>query len=297
VAKGLNDLDGRMTVPITRWDTLFELRVRQGWSEIVEFPLRKFDIKSRTHAFSLRLQQPVLRERTHAVGFFFAAEWKRGKSTLLGGLAISLDPEDDGVSTVSALRAGAEGWWRGRPRALSWRLTLSQGLDILRAGNDDLDLDGKFQSALLQMQAVEFLPWYGLRILTRLDAQIADDELVGLEQFPVGGHGSVRGFRENLLVRDEGVAGSLELRIPLPTFWKVERLELGLYSDAGYAVNRKGKSSDRIWSIGLGLHADVTRYASLSFEWAESLDDPSGDLVGNNIQDDGVHFSLHLRFP
>jgi hemolysin activation/secretion protein len=297
VATGLHDLDGRLSIPITRWDTLLEVRIRQAWSEITESPIDDFDIESRSQAYMLHITQPILRERTHSFGAFASAEWKRGKSTLLGGLALSLDPQDDGQSTVAAVRGGVEGWWRGERRAVSGRLTLSLGLDILQAGSNDLNLDGQFHSSLLQLQAVEFLPWYGMRILTRFDAQLADDVLLGLEQFGVGGHATVRGYRENLLVRDQGVIGSIELRIPLPTWGPVERLELGVFGDGGYGVNRRGKSGDRIYSVGLGIHASVTRYVRLTAEWAESLNDPTGNLVGNHIQDDGVHFSLHIGFP
>ena len=297
VAEGLHDVSARAAVPVTRWDTAVELRIRQAWSEIVESPLDDFDIESRTQSYALRVSQPIVRERTHEIALSFTAEWKRSKSTLLGGLALSLDPEDDGRSTVSALRIATDGWWRGKNRAFSARLTLSQGLDALSAGSDALDLDGEFTAILIQVQAVEYLPWWGLRVLSRLDAQAASDSLLGLERFSVGGHASVRGFRENLLVRDQGVTGSLELRIPLPTLGPIERLEVGVFGDGGYAKNRDGGPGDAVGSIGLGLHAEVTRHTRLSIQWAQSLDDPSGDFVRNHMQDDGVHFSLRIGFP
>jgi hemolysin activation/secretion protein len=297
VATGLHDIDGQLSIPITRWDTVLELRARRAWSEITERPIDVLEIESRSESYSLRIQQPVLRQRTYNLGLFASAEWKRGKSTLLGGLALSLDPQDDGRSTVSAVRAGIEGWWQGDRRAFSGRLTLSRGLDILDAGSDGLDLDGDFYSGLLQIQGVEYLPWYGMRLLTRVDGQLAEDVLLGLEQFSLGGHASVRGYRENLLVRDQGVVGSVELRIPLPVTGPFNRLELGVFSDGGYTVNRHAKSGDRIWSAGLGLHASVNRYVRFSAEWARSLNDPNGNLIGNHIQDDGVHFTLQAGFP
>lgn len=297
IAEGLHDLDVRLSAPVTRWDTVIEIRTRQAWSEITESPLDDFDVESRTQAYSIRVLQPVRRERTHSIGVFLAGEWKRGKSTLLGGLALSLDPQDDGRSTVSAIRGGIDGWWRGRSRAFSGRITVSQGLDILAAGSDTLNLSGNFTSGLFQLQGVEYLPWFGIRILTRVDGQVADDRLLGLEQFAAGGHASVRGYRENLLVRDEGVAGSIEIRIPLPTLAPIERLELGVFGDGGYARSHSSKSGDRLGAVGLGLHADITRFVRASIQWAESLNDPTGNLVGNHLQDDGVHFSLRIGFP
>ena len=46
-------------------------------------------------------------------------------------------------------------------------------------------------------------------------AQISADPLLSIERFAIGGRDTVRGYRENQLVRDSGVVASAELRIPL----------------------------------------------------------------------------------
>ena len=52
-------------------------------------------------------------------------------------------------------------------------------------------------------------------ILTSLTAQLTPDSLLSLEQIGIGGINTVRGYRQNQLVTDNGILGSIEVRIPL----------------------------------------------------------------------------------
>lgn len=308
VAEGLNDLDVRLEAPVTRWDTEVEFSLRRAWSEIVEDVIAdRFDIENKTEAYGVRVEQPVLRRRGEEARVFFGAEWKRGRSYLDGERGFGNDP-NRGKTTVTVLRTGADYLLRLRRRAFAGRITANVGIDALGATPatrpDQGDApDGKFVTGLIQLQEVEYLPWYGLRIQSRLDAQIADDAIPALEQFALGGDASVRGFRENLAVRDQGVVGSVELRVPLPVVDPIENLELGVFTDAGYGRyldSAAGNQPVSIVGVGLGLHADITRYVRTSIEWAFDAKAPSeksGVVAGNELQDDGLYFSLQVRFP
>jgi hemolysin activation/secretion protein len=157
--------------------------------------------------------------------------------------------------------------------------------------------DGEFLSALIQLQAVEYLPWYAMRIQSRFDVQLTDSDMLGLEQFALGGHSSVRGYRENLAVRDMGAVASIELRTPLPLVKHIERFEFGLFLDAGVGRDIDSPHGQvNLASVGLGLHADVTPYLRMSVQWAQDLVNPDA-VTGNELQDEGLHFSLQARFP
>jgi hemolysin activation/secretion protein len=296
-AEGLNDLDFRVQVPITRFDTSFELKVRQAWSEIVEDATVKAfapKLTSRSESYGLRIRQPILRARGREAGLFFAGDWKRSRSKV-GPFKkfISEDP------VVFALRFGGDYLLRMRQRAIAARATVSVGVDALdaKASTGD-EPGGKFTSALIQVQAVEYLPWNDMRLQTRVDVQLADRELLGLERFALGGHGSVRGYRENLAVRDMGIVTSAELRIPLPLVKPVERLEFAIFTDAGVGryLNSRDPQDAVLVSVGVGLHADITDYFRVSFEWAQDLTE-SNAVTGKELQDDGLHFTLQARFP
>ena len=82
-----------------------------------------------------------------------------------------------------------------------------------------------------------------------------------LERIAVGGRYSVRGYRENLLLRDEGLIVSIESRIPLirDKNW-ADVLQLVPFVDYGYAENSDLPTADPryITSIGVGLQWEAT---------------------------------------
>ena len=302
VAEGLHDLDIRVEAPVNRLDTSVEIWMRRAWSEIIEDDLEALDIESKTQAYGFRVKHPILRQRGQEARLLFSADWKRGQAFLLGDKGIVPGDPNNGESTVAVLRFGADYILRLKERAIAARVTANIGLDILDAtdSSDDEFPDGQFVSGLFQLQEVEYLPWYDMRVQTRIDAQLANDHLLGLEQFAIGGHASVRGFRENLIVRDEGVVGSVELRIPLPLIDPVERFELGIFTDVGHGNDvGNNRPPSTVVGLGLGLHADITQYVRTSLQWAIDLqkDRDAKDASGSELQDDGVHFALQLRFP
>jgi hemolysin activation/secretion protein len=300
VAEGLNDVDVRVEVPVSRWDTSLEIWMRRAWSEIVENDIADiFDIDSETQSYGVRISQPVVRKRGEDSRLFFAADWKRGQSFLANEKGLIPGDPNEGESTVMALRVGWDYMLRLRRRAIAARVTLSVGLDALGAtkSSEEGFADGEFLSALIQLQAVEYLPWYAMRIQSRFDVQLTDSDMLGLEQFALGGHSSVRGYRENLAVRDMGAVASIELRAPLPLVKHIERLELGVFLDAGVGRDVDSPHGQaNLASIGLGLHTDITSYLRMSVQWAHGLVD-SNAVTGNELQDDGLQFSLQARFP
>ena len=131
-------------------------------------------------------------------------------------------------------------------------------------------------------------PWQ-LRAL----AQIGRDRLVPLEQLSLGGRGTVRGYRENQLVRDSGWAIGLEYHHAL---WggaaDRRRLTLVPFIDAGRARDR-GAPATRLASAGLGLMAAWDGWEAELF-YGRRLEDPPVDTHGD-LQDRGIHFSLRYR--
>jgi hemolysin activation/secretion protein len=308
VTEGLHDVEARFEVPVTRWETTVELNGRYAEAEVIETKfLRDLEIDSETTVLGFRVRQPVLRSNSYEVRVFAGAERKTGRSSSGGDLLRGL-AQGFGKSRVTAIRLGGEAWWRGRSRAFAGRATFSFGIDVFGATNPTQTSsmpfsqpNEEFSAGLFQLQGVEYLPWYGIRVHTRLDFQLADGPLLGLEQMAAGGEGSVRGFRKNLLVRDQGVATSLEFRFPLPTIGPVERFELGVYTDFAHMRNRGGErladfKNERLLSAGIGFHADVTPYVKASIQYAYAILDPDGD-PGDDLQDDGFHFSLRVFFP
>jgi hemolysin activation/secretion protein len=115
-----------------------------------------------------------------------------------------------------------------------------------------------------------------------------------LERFALGGASSVRGYRENEFVRDNGFDASVEFRYPLFSGRLAasgQSLQLAVFYDIGSAWN-KGESGDTpvISSLGGGLLWDWGVLSVVAY-FAHALDEVS-EKTEYDLQDDGIHFSL-----
>jgi hemolysin activation/secretion protein len=298
---GLHQLDARYEVPLTPWDTSLALYFEQYWSQVIEDDFEQFDIESRSQTYGASLRQPVYRSTSSDVALFLSGEWRRSKTFVLGrGFPFVLGPSENGVSKLAVLRFGQEAVYRTRNLALAARSTLSFGLDVSAATQNPSGIpDGQFFSWLGQVELARRFAFLDAQIIARGDVQLSDSPLLGLEQFAIGGHSSVRGYHENELVRDQGVIGSLELRVPLfHRRGEVPWLEVGPFVDVGYSFNedRDTLGDTTLVGVGIGARVNFTDRMRLVVEWAEELRDVdrSGDF---RLQDHGLHLSLGVSFP
>ena len=131
-----------------------------------------------------------------------------------------------------------------------------------------------------------------MQILGRVDLQLSNSRLFPLEQIPVGGRFSVRGYRENTLIQDNALLASLESRIPLLKFASGEEMvQFAQFVDMGHAWMSRGNTQgiQTLVSVGLGIRWNVLPKDRARFElyWGVPLNHvvhPSG-----NLQDYGIH--------
>ncbi|HKA13693.1 MAG TPA: ShlB/FhaC/HecB family hemolysin secretion/activation protein [Myxococcota bacterium] len=157
--------------------------------------------------------------------------------------------------------------------------------------------DAHFITWLGQFQLVRrFDPW-GVEALLRADLQLAADPLFSLEQYSVGGEHTVRGYRENRLVRDNGLTSSLEVRVPV---WVDAAhqviVQLAPFCDAGRSWNteRDEPSPRTLASVGIGLRTTWRHLHGELFGGHQIKDVDKPD--DRALQDEGVHFSLVASF-
>ena len=201
---------------------------------------------------------------------------------------------------MSAVRFATEWVDRTRQRVLAARSRFSLGLDVLGATNNASGVaDGQFFSWLGQFQWVRRWPWRDVQTIFRLDVQLTNTALLSLEQVAVGGRYSVRGYRENLLVRDNALMTSFETRLPLLRnhAW-ADYLELAPFVDFGRAWNAQPPTlgTENLVSIGIGLRWALT-FSSI-VQWRPQLEIYWGHPLinvrtsGGDIQDEGIHLQL-----
>jgi hemolysin activation/secretion protein len=134
----------------------------------------------------------------------------------------------------------------------------------------------------------------GADLLVRGTLQWSRDRLVPLERFSIGGATTVRGYRENQLVRDQGFNVSIEFRYPLlDRATPPHRLFLIPFVDYGEAWN-KNENHDALAALGLALNYKFLGFnAELSV--GQRVIEPEVKTHGN-LQDHGVHFQLRYDF-
>jgi hemolysin activation/secretion protein len=297
---GLGEVEVTYELPINRRDTRLGIRYMATRTQAVEDPFDDLDIESRTATYALDFRHPLLRDMTKELSLFGSAEYRRSRSYLLGsGFPFSKGTEDDGLSKISVLRFGQSFIYRDRQQVVAARSTLSWGLDALGATRSGSDPDGQFLAWLGQFQwARRFRP-LSASMLLRTDVQLAFDPLLPLEQFAIGGHASVRGYRENLLVRDSGLVVSLEFRIPV---WRrasgASLLELAPFYDFGKSWNhsRSTPSLQSISGVGVGLIAPINRRTRAEIYWAADLRNTPDASEEHDPQDSGIHFRVRTAF-
>ncbi|MEZ4334128.1 MAG: ShlB/FhaC/HecB family hemolysin secretion/activation protein [Myxococcota bacterium] len=303
VSEGIRDFALRWDAPLVVTSTRALFAYRRGRADVVEGDAVDASVDGRYEAITLGLRQPLFWRPDLEVTFELLGDWRRGGSRLLGVYYCFLPGLEDCTPTVAALRASQELVYRGRTRAAFARSTASFGLDVLGATPENgaqSGRDGEFVSWLLQLQWLEGLPPIarapaldGLQLAARFDLQLADDPLVPVEQFAVGGGSSVRGYRENQLVRDNGFVAALELRVPILRSRLAEPVaSLAPFVDVGRGWDRRsGDSKDAtIASAGLALRFALTEALRAEVSWAHRFRDIEPKASG--LQGEGLYFEV-----
>ncbi len=296
-ARGYRKLFVDYSLPLNARDTT--LNVFTEWSDanVVEKPLNALDIQSQASTFGVRVTHPLIRTSREQLNLAVGFDVRQSKSELLGeGFAFTPGVESDGKSKVSVLRFIQDYLARTRQQVIAARSTFSWGIDAFGATNQGDNLpNGEFLTWLGQFQYARKLGQSDSQLLFRFDGQLSSAPLLSLEQFAVGGMRTVRGYRRNQLVRDQGYVTSLELRVPVLRHEdKTPLLQVSTFVDAGGAWY-KGRATEQpqtIRSAGLGLRFNPHRRVEAELYWAKAFDDGNIINPSTSWQDRGWHFVI-----
>jgi hemolysin activation/secretion protein len=298
------EIDAHYSLPLNPQDTTIALEYRKNDYRVVEEPFEPLDIVSKTDIYGISVRHPVYRTQNQELSLVLMGEYIENRTFLLAApFSFSPGPEE-GKSCVTALRFSQEWMNRSQTRVLAARSRFSLGLDALGATSRESGIpDGQYFAWLGQFQWAEILNPSGIQMIARMDVQLTDDSLLPVEQMAVGGRYTVRGYRENQLVRDQALLASLESRIPLvKSFSLADYLDIVPFIDYGRAWNKNLPTPPikSISSIGLGLRWGVTLASppvrlqpQFEIYWGYPLRDV--EHSANNLQDDGIHLQFLLR--
>ncbi|MGL6340276.1 MAG: ShlB/FhaC/HecB family hemolysin secretion/activation protein, partial [Waterburya sp.] len=212
--EGLDIYNASYTVPWNAYDGTLGFSYDNSDSGIIEEQFRDFNIKSETETYSVSLRQPLTRSPNQEFTLGLGLDIRR-RQTFLDGEPYSFSVGvENGQSNTTVLRFSQDWVKRDAKSVLAARSQFNLGIDAFDATINNTGTDGKFFLWQGQFQWVKQLSPRVL-FITRIGGQFTDDSLLSLEKFTLGGVSTVRGYEENQLVTDNGVLGTLELRIPV----------------------------------------------------------------------------------
>ncbi len=304
---GLRDVTLDFSAPITAFDLRLGAAYRYTSTEIVDGAFAQLDIAGRYQSALVALRQPIALGGPWRLSVEAAAEWREAETSIVGRVDCFEPLAEDCIRSAAILRLRQEVAWRGRASALAARSTISIGLDT--AGIDGIEGSATrgehFVVWLAQLQWARRLPEIpalpmldGMQLLFRGDLQLASAPLPTFEQVAVGGARTVRGYRQNQVVRDSAGIAAVELRVPL---WRsgFDRplVELAPFVDYGGAWDdaARERSSESLTSMGLSLRITPTENLRFELSWAHRFRDdlPEGDA----LQREGIYMELAYRVP
>jgi hemolysin activation/secretion protein len=208
---------------------------------------------------------------------------------------LSRGADDEGRTRISALRFSQEYSIRGNNDVFSARSQISWGIGAFDASVSE-EPDSQFLSWQLQTQYARLLAPDTL-LLLRGDLQLSDQELLADERFRLGGTGSVRGYRQDLLLGDNGLFASAEIRLPVVRIpnWETV-LQIVPFFDVGKVWSSDGNNQDpsTLASLGLGLLLSGGENFSAGFYYGIPLVEI--DDQGDSLQEEGISFFVEGQF-
>ena len=297
---GLDNIEGSYTFPVTPWATTLALNASKSDTSILQAPFTTLNINSKLEEYSATIRQPLYHTLSNEIAVSLTVEKRRAETFLLGQ-PFSLSPGAvNGVTSDFALRFAQEFVNRSQVHVLALRSSFNLGLDAFSATDSGMKPNWDFFYWLGQGQYVRRLWTTENLLVLRLNAQFSNSPLFNIEQFVLGGSDTVRGYIENAVLRDNGIFGSMEVRVPI---WYGKEhhplLMVAPFFDIGSGWNVKANEGldtqlETLPSVGVGLIFQPDRHVYGQLYWGYAF---NRSLVpgGNNLQDYGIHFFISIN--
>lgn len=297
VTKGSNDVQISYVLPLTAHDTTLKTEYRESDNLIIEEPFEGLDIKSEERTFGVGISHPFYRRMGEELSLSLAIEFRRSQTFLLGRPFSFSEGSEEGKSHLKVLRFAQLWTDRSLKQIIVVRSCFSLGLDSIGTSLNSSNADERFLSWLGQIHLRIRVGETDSVVVFRSNVQLSNDPLLPLERFAIGGMHTVRGYRENRLVRDNGMTASLELQVPILEDHGDESVLQGIiFLDFGKSWNSDTHTPDpkSLPGAGFGIKLAMIRHLQLQVYYGMAL--RSIHTSGHDLQDHGVHFELSGHF-
>ena len=292
---GSNAFDTNYTIPFNPYNGTVSLGFGASSSKVIESPFNILDIASSSRNYELSIRQPLLQNMAQALSLGIAFSHRQSAASLLSGLIPfpSLGSDVDGQTKVTALRFFQEYVQRSGEEVFAARSQISLGVNALGATINAVSPDSQFLAWRGQAQYVRLLAPETL-LLLRADLQLSDRPLLSQEQISFGGQDTLRGFRQDALLSDNGLVLSAEARIPIMRIPEINGLlQIVPFFDFGKAWNYQAATNpdpSTLASIGMGLRFQMSDRLTVRLD----IGFPLSRILSQKktLQENGIYFSI-----
>lgn len=279
-------------LPISIHDFMFRTYVNYAEFTILDDAFTSVNIQSKSTSFGFSQSMPLMKTNHADISVGIGLDVKRMTLTMFGEPATLSSGFVDGESHSTPLVIHFDAMYQKRGVFISMHGGYRRGLNLSVYGANRSN-EREFHVGVGQLSV-------GLKLMPKLEwhiranTQLTRDSLLPAEKYAVGGVKSVRGYRENLLVRDNGFTASTQFRYGLYR----NALHLVPFFDYGRSWNSDqgtlGGGGENIYSAGIGLQWQTSKGFYSDIFWGKTL----VDVESNNdqSQDYSLHFLLRYSF-
>jgi hemolysin activation/secretion protein len=288
---GSTGIDTSYTIPLNAYQTTLSINAGGTNSQIIEEPYKSLDINTKSRYYEVNLRHPIIRraERDATQEFALSLTGAKIESTSAFGdipFPLSRGADDNGRTSVSALRFAQEYIQRDNQSVLTLRNQFNLGVNALNSTINNNAPDSRFFTWQIQGRYLKQLA-NNTDLIVQGKVQLADRSLVSLEQFSIGGQNTVRGYRQDALIADNGAFASVEWQLPLSTSAN-NVFQLAPFIDVGTVWNNNS-NPNTLLSTGVGLQWRTDKL-NARIDWGIPL--INYPTQKGSWQDNGLYFSI-----
>ncbi len=319
---GSNSFEGGYTLPVNPRNGSIGFNYRITNNKIIEPPFNDLNIEVDSREFELSFRQPVLQKATPELSQELTLSLtaaRRESNSSIQGIEFPLFPgaDDQGETRISELSFAQEWLQRSRQEVLAARSEFNLGIGAFNATVNNNEPDSRYLLWRGQMIYLRLLsqatgqPAIAPTLLLRSNVQLTSSSLLSIEQLSLGGQGTVRGYRQDAVLSDNGIFVSAELRLPVARFPQLQgTLQVAPFIDFGTVWNTGRENSqsktlagsglgllwqmgDRFTASGLGLLWQMGDRFTARLDWGIPL--VSIDTSKRTWQENGVYFQMEYK--
>ncbi|WP_341531961.1 ShlB/FhaC/HecB family hemolysin secretion/activation protein (plasmid) [Nostoc sp. UHCC 0302] len=300
---GSNIFNVGYTLPINPQNGTLSFNYGTAQGSVIEHPFNILNIKSASRYYELTFRQPIVQKYEQEFALGFTASRRESEASYIPLEErvpfTQLGSDEQGRTRGSVLRFFQEWTSRDNHQILAVRSQFNLGIGAFNATVNQDAPDSRFFSWQGQAQWVRLLAPDTL-LLVRFNTQLATTSVGPIEQFGVGGIESVRGYRQDLLLADNGAFASAEIQLPvLRVLNNNGVLHFSAFTELGVAWNNSDSENvntnnpDTLASVGLGLRWSMGNRLTARLDWSIPLVEV--DQPDRTWQENGIYFFLQYN--